>query len=116
MDTLTKINIMFGMSGILGLMSLGVSYKLSVELQIYKNKYENLLNDYSKLKNQCVIDNSVYRSKINELLKRSVKSPKVVYIPKVINREITVENESCKNMAYLIDEYLTDEDSEEAIK
>jgi len=47
-----------------------------------------------------------YEKKINELLKKANQPPKVIEIPKIIEKPVYVPAEDCQKMAIMIDEFI----------
>ena len=47
-----------------------------------------------------------YEKKISELLKKANQPPKVIEIPKIIEKPVYVPAEDCQKMAIMIDEFI----------
>lgn len=47
-----------------------------------------------------------YQKKVSELLKKANKPPKVIEVPRVIEKPVYVTDEECKKMAIMIDEFI----------
>lgn len=78
--------------------------QLKVQLKNLQTQLQTCQDNYSQLLSQVELDRKTYQEKLRELLKEARKPPKVITIPKVIERPIYISDEDCKKMGVMIDE------------
>jgi len=80
--------------------------RLEKELEVANRNILALKDTNAKLASQLTVQEEQYRKVTEELLKLSRRPPRVIEIPKVIEKPVPVETEECQRMGVMIDEYL----------
>jgi len=87
--------------------------KMKQELYLLKNQLATCQKANAELTQQIELDRRKYKKKIAQLLKEANKPPKVIEIPKIIEKPIYVPTEDCQKMAIMIDEFIKIQKEEE---
>ena len=80
--------------------------KMKQELYLLKNQLATCKKANAELTQQIELDRRKYKKKIAQLLKEANKPPKVIEIPKIIEKPVYVPTEDCQKMAIMIDEFI----------
>ena len=80
--------------------------KMKQELYLLKNQLATCQKANAELTQQIELDRRKYKKKIAQLLKEANKPPKVIEIPKIIEKPVYVPTEDCQKMAIMIDEFI----------
>ena len=80
--------------------------QIKKELYLLKNQLAICQKANAELTQQIELDRQKYKKKIAQLLKEANKPPKVIEIPKIIEKPIYVPTEDCQKMAIMIDEFI----------
>ncbi|RKX61956.1 MAG: hypothetical protein DRP34_04915 [Thermodesulfobacteriota bacterium] len=80
--------------------------KMKQELYLLKNQLATCQKANAELTQQIELDRQKYKKKIVQLLKEANKSPKVIEIPKIVEKPVYVPTEDCQKMAIMIDEFI----------
>jgi len=80
--------------------------KMKQELYLLKNQLATCKKANAELTQQIELDRQKYKKKIAQLLKEANKPPKVIEIPKIVEKPVYVPTEDCQKMAIMIDEFI----------
>lgn len=78
------------------------------QIKQLQTQLQSCQENYSSLLSQVELDRKKYEDKLKDLLKEARKSPKVITIPKVIERSIYISDEDCKKIGVMIDEAISE--------
>jgi len=80
--------------------------KMKQEIFYLKKQLQVCQRANAELTQQIQFQHEKYERKINELLKKANKPPKVIEIPKIIEKPVYISTKDCQKMAIMIDEFI----------
>jgi len=80
--------------------------KMKQEIFYLKKQLQVCQRANAELTQQIQLQHENYERKINELLKKANKPPKVIEIPKIIEKPVYISTKDCQKMAIMIDEFI----------
>ena len=80
--------------------------KMKQEIFYLKKQLQVCQRANAELTQQIQLQHEKYERKINELLKKANKPPKVIEIPKIIEKPVYISTKDCQKMAIMIDEFI----------